>query len=108
MTKFYKIANEGEDPKNDFELKNLGSKIKFNRLVNYGHGHIGTERDYRQTTTDDYDNSFVNLLCSIRPIHRLKDLLNFHLGYYEGDKNEFLAQIKYIIIPLMKKDKNNE
>ncbi len=38
----------------------------------------------------------------------MPDLLNFHLDYYEGDKNEFLAQIKYIILPLIKKEKNKE
>lgn len=108
MTKFYKIANEAKLPDSDFELNNLGIQIKFNRLVNHGHGHIRTEYAYRKTTSDDYDKTFVKRISDITPIFKMADLLNFHFDNYEGDKNEYLAHIKYLILPLMKKEKNSE
>lgn len=107
MTSFYRIATENTD-KLEFELPNLGSKIKFNQLVNYGHGHVGAEPSERPTTSQDYDKYFVKLLCETNPIYRVKDLLEFHYDSYEGNKKEFLGQIKYHIIPLLKKERGKE
>jgi len=108
MTMFYKIANKGEDPNNQFSLKDLGKQIKCNRLVNHGHGVLGMEEYYRLTTQEDYDKSFVSLLLETKPIFKITDLLNFHLEHYDGSKIEFIAQIKYIILPLVKKEKDTE
>lgn len=104
MTKYFKIATENID-KLEFELPNLGGKMKFNQIVNYGHGHIGAEPSERATTPEDYDKEFVKLVCKTSPVYKVRDLMEFHFDSYEANKQEFLGQIKYHIVPLMKKER---
>lgn len=107
MTKFFKIAAANVD-KLEFELPDLGGKMKFNQIVNHGHGHIGAEPSERATTEEDYNKEFVKLVCKTSPVYKVRDLMEFHFDSYEGSKQEFLGQIKYHIVPLMKKERGKD
>ena len=109
MNNFYRIAKENETPEHEFILANLGLKIKHTQLVNYGFGRLGSELIYKETKSEDYDKSFVSLLTNMEPIYKANELLNFHFSHFNGNKKEFLAHIRYNILPLMKKNqKSNE
>lgn len=118
MNEFYFIGEEGCDCDNPYQLKNLGSQV-ISMIVGKRVNRYWGERDscqgdryYRKITDSDYDNSFANKIAKTKPPYDILNLLNYHLGYYvnqnNGVKEKFVKQIKYVIIPLIKKMQNKE
>ena len=114
MNEFFSIAEEGQDPNHEFQLKNLGTQlVKFSVTSSR---RSGWDREYSSSdfhapvVKEDYDNQFVSLMLRLRPAYRMPDLLSFHFDYYVqhygGDKRAFLKHIKYGILPLLRKRKD--
>ena len=118
MNEFYSIAEENVDTKNDFQLPNLGKRTVMAVVGKPVRSDWGERRTfesqtfYRDTKPEDYDNLFASKLTDCHPPYELRETLNYHLKYYttqaKGEKQKFLLQIKYVILPIIKKRKNNE
>lgn len=104
MKNFYAIAEEGNEP-HEFEIKFFGDKIKHNRITNGGLGAIGIESFLKPATDAEYDMKFREAMYSIKPIYKVPHFLDYQLSRYEGDQTEFLAQIRYVILPRSKNGK---
>lgn len=104
MKHFYAIAEESSEP-HEFEIKYFGDKMKQNVVTNAGYGGIGIKTLYKQANDQEYDLRFRQKMYSIKPIHKVKDFLDYQFSRYTGEKSEFLDQIRYIILPQTKKGK---
>lgn len=108
INQFYKTyLNENE--KNEFDIKNLGDTIYYPPPIAfvYKRGISQHGGGYREVKEEDYDNEFISLLFSIRPIYKIEDCLSHHYSYYKEshDDDLFLKHIKYVVHPNFK---NNE
>ena len=104
MKHFYAIAAENTEP-HEFEIKYFGDKMKQNIVTNAGYGRIGIETKYKPATDEEYDMRFREAMYLVKPIHKVKDFLDYQLSRYIGEKSEFLDQIRYVILPRTKKGK---
>jgi hypothetical protein len=118
MNEFYSIGEENRDQDNQYQLKNLGSQMVSMVVGRRIRGDWG-ERDtyqsdkyYTKTTDSDYDRSFANKIAKTKPPYDICNLLDYHLNYYvnqnNGTKEKFAKQIRYVIIPLIKKMQDKE
>ncbi|MDW3195449.1 MAG: hypothetical protein R8G66_23940 [Cytophagales bacterium] len=48
------------------------------------------------------DSEFVNMLFRIYPVYKVRDFIEYHFQFYEGETSEFLRHIKYSIIPIIR------
>lgn len=117
MNKFYSIASEGQNPIDSYQLSNLGTKVTsmvIGRTVrgDWGERSYESQSYYRDTTEEDYDHVIASKLMDCRPPYLLDDILNYHLNFYvnqaKGKKQEFLNQIRYVVLPIIKKRKDKE
>jgi hypothetical protein len=104
MKHFYAIAEENTEP-HEFEIKYFGDKMKQNVVTNAGYGAIGIETRYKPATDAEYDLKFREAMYLIKPIHKVKNFLDYQLSRYAGEKSEFLDQIRYVILPRTRKGK---
>lgn len=103
MKNFYAIAEEGIEP-HEFEIKFFGDKTKH-KVVSTANGHIDLKEVYKTATDADYDSQFRAAMYQIKPIFKVPLFLDYQLLRYEGNQSEFLAQIRYIILPRTKNGK---
>lgn len=118
MNEFYSIAKEGNEPEDDFQLQNLGSQTvmavvgKRVRDSFWGERENQSKTYYRNTTPEDYDGMFTYKLIECRPPYKLSEIIDYHFKFYttqaKGDKEKYLMQIRYVILPMIKKRKNTE
>ena len=117
MNEFYSIGEETSEPKDSFQLKNLGAKKPSITIGGFGRSWDGSPNNssttiYTNVTTEDYDRLFADKLTKIKPPYEINKLLDYHLGYYLskniGLKDKFLKHVKYVVIPEVKKKKDKE
>jgi len=97
MNSFYVIAEEGKEP-NEFDIPYFGGTVGQNQASFVG-GSIGIKRVDKPASTRDYDVKFRAFMYSIKPVYKVPQFLDYHLEKYQGDPNEFIYQIKYVILP---------
>ena len=117
MNEFYFIAPEKQTLEHPYQLPNLGKQrpiMTIGRRESYywDSPAVASETFYRDTTPEDYDFSFAYKLTSIKPAYDTSAFINYHLSYYvterKGEKNTFVKHIKYVIAPVIKKQKGKE
>ncbi|MEI6348178.1 MAG: hypothetical protein WCP69_09555 [Bacteroidota bacterium] len=116
MNEFYSICKEDADPENEYQMQNLGKQTIMAVIGKQVRGDWGESRScqsqtfYKDTVPEDYDDAFVLKLTSVKPPYDLYKVLDYHLSYYintnHGDKDRFLKQIKYVILPIIQKRKS--
>ncbi|MGZ4089180.1 MAG: hypothetical protein ACXVNO_00560 [Bacteroidia bacterium] len=116
MNEFYSIAEENKEQKSPYQLKNLG--ISINHMTVGGKrssdfwGTKGTDpiHYYRPVKPEDYDAAFASLLIRIKPSYEISKMLDYHLDFYvnisKKCKETFVKQIRYVVLPQVKKYKN--
>ncbi|MCW1149128.1 hypothetical protein [Flavobacterium lacisediminis] len=105
MNRFYIIASEGEEPENEFIIKNFGDKVPQNKVYMATQGYIDIRKDYIPAKPKDYDLKFIAHLRTLSPVYKTFEFLDFHFEKYNSDKQEFLKQIKYSVLPLLSNNK---
>lgn len=117
MNEFYSIAEENQEPVNSWQLTNLGKQRVFAMFGTFGRGDWGqrdhrTDTIYTSTTAEDYDRHFAHKLGTTKPPYDVPMLLDFHLNYYlntsNGGRDKFIKQMKYVILPILKKQSGKE
>lgn len=117
MNKFYSIAEEGREPDNEYQLQNLGRQTPMGVIGKSVRGDWGERRSqsqtfYKETTSEDYDFVFANKLTDSKPLYELCGVLNYHFEFYvnnnNGDPLKFVKQIKYVVLPIIKKRKDKD
>lgn len=53
------------------------------------------------------DNAFVDYLERFNPIYKCEKFIEYHLYYYKGSKEDFYNHIKFQILPMIKKRKED-
>lgn len=101
MNRFYVVSKEEQEANNEFEINYFGNKIAHPRVSTEG-GFINIDKIFKPATDYDYDKKFRELIYLTKPIFRVIQLLDFHLENYNGSKDEFIAQINYVILPKIK------
>lgn len=97
MKKYYAISEDGVEP-HEFEIEFFGDKIELN-VPSYAHGHIGVNKVTKPAKDEDYDMQFRLKMYKIKPIHKVPLFLDYQLSRFEGNRSEFLDQIRYVILP---------
>jgi hypothetical protein len=97
MNNFYVIAEEGKEV-NEFDIPYFGGTVGQNQVSLAG-GSIDIKRVNKPASSRDYDVKFRAFMYSIKPVYKVPQFLDYHLGKYQGDPNEFIYQIKYVILP---------
>jgi|GEM_PF-6344925 len=100
MNRFYAIAQEGEEA-HEFEIPFFGDVIAHNQIYSAGGRSIGIEKVYKPATSAEYDMKFRSAMYSLKPIFKVPLFLDYQLNRYEGNSEEFLSQIRYVILPLV-------
>lgn len=118
MNKFYSIKGISDCLEHPYQLKNLGKTRNGMSIGVYGRDSFSgrnikwSDSSYIKITSKDYDNLFAETLTKISPPYHVDRFLNYHLNYFitkeQDEKKEFFKQIKYVIIPIIQKQKNNE
>lgn len=114
MNEFYSISEENKDPIDEFQLKNLGKRTVSMIVGKSSRRNFWEETESPQSTryytdvkSEDYDGVFAYKLKECKPPYDLGKILDYHLSYYinerQGDKSRFLNQIKFVILPKIKK-----
>lgn len=98
MNTFYVISEEGQQT-NEFDIQYFGDVIGHNQVYKAGGGSIGLKRVSKPATSAEYDMKFRALMYTIKPIYKIPSFLDYHLEKYTGNPNEFISQIKYVILP---------
>ena len=112
MNEFYSIAKEHTNPKDEYQLKNLGPQtagMSFYSLQRDGSSYDSTV--YHPTNSDDYDGKFSFILSRTNPPYEIENILSYHLNYYidnGGEKGKFIKHMKYVIVPFFKQHKYSE
>lgn len=101
--KFYK-SFPNEKGKHEYDILQLDDRLLrgcstaflySDRLPN------GGEPYYSETTQQDYDEKFVEMLLEIYPVYRASDLLTYHYDNYINEqegKMHFIKHIEYVIL----------
>lgn len=118
MNRFYDISENEDLPKESLQLRNLGKQRIFaitgGRKGSDYWGTRSTESQYHYTATvpEDYDDLFADKLYNWKPIYDLGEVVEFHYRHYvslhPNESCEFLKHMKYVILPKLKKRKNND
>jgi len=116
LNEFYVVSGENNTPENELVMQCLSDKtcrgIIGNRVRNgYGFDSVSTTL-YTETTTDDYDNAFCQMIVSINPPYEVDKLLDFHFTNYtkvkKGNKKRFYVHLRYVILPKLQKRQNKQ
>ncbi len=117
MNPFYDISASETELEHPLQLKNLGEeqvRMSYGVTVRDAWGmksYNDNKRYATPTTANDYDRQFLSKFRSIEPIYDAPKLLDYHLAHYiqnsNGDKNTFIRHIKYTILPMLGKNKQN-
>ena len=111
MNDFYSIAEINTEPVDIYQLENLGiDRITMSggKPIRDGYGSKKWETwsVSQKVTSEDYDNAFAYKITKVNPPYNLENLLNYHCQKYidrGGDKDNFLKQIRYVVLVYMKK-----
>ncbi len=102
MNNFYSIAEEGNNPESNFQLKNIGNTIIFAMT---GYRDSPTRKYERNVTEDDYDNQFINKISTTKPPYEIPNLIEYHFNFYkktQRDQETFIKHMKYVVLPKLK------
>ncbi len=117
MNPFFEISEDEKLPDEALALRSLGTRqawIMVGRRRSDYWGTPGTESKtfYRDTTMEDYDGLFVDKICRWKPIYDLQKVVEHHYNYYKQNngngKDDYSKHMRYVILPLLKKRRNNE
>jgi hypothetical protein len=117
MNDFYDIAPEAQEPNNSLQLKHLGSTqhmvtISIPKRNDYSKRSYSHHTIKRDTVAGDYDNLFANLIYKTNPPYNVELLLSHHYNKFletTPDRHKlFLRHIKYVIVPLLEKNKQHK
>jgi hypothetical protein len=116
MNPFFDISTDTSLSNELFPLRNLGEQRVYLTISNIGSRHSGSSSSrsqyHRKTTPGDYDNEFVYKLQKWKPVYELGRLLEHHYQHYiltnAHNHQEFLKHMRYVILPILKKQKNAE
>lgn len=118
MNPFFEISNDENLPYDKLPLRNLGRQQIFAIIGGRrGSDHWGTSdtpsrTTYTDTTPEHYDRQFVDKLRKWRPIYDIDRLIEYHYKQYisvhEHAHDQFLKHMRYVILPQLKKIRNNE
>lgn len=118
MNPFFDISNDENLPYEELPLRNLGRQQIFAIVGGRrGSDHWGTsgtasKTTYTDTTPEHYDRQFLYKLQKWKPVYDIDRLVEYHYAYYTSKHpqghNEFLKHMRYVILPQLKKIKNNE
>lgn len=111
---FYSVAEEGQEPKDEFQLKHMGERrswLSFGKNKsrnNYGdiesNWHTlpdDAKRIYKSIDQGSYDLQFIEKMLKIRPVYNIVKLVEYHLSYHTsigGDRRTFYFHVKYEIL----------
>ena len=118
MNNFYSIKGISDCLEHRYQLKNLRDTRQGMSTGVYGRDSF-SGRDIKWSDSSsikinsrDYDNLFVQTLMNINPPYDIEKFLDYHFKYFinkeEGEAEMFLKQIKYVVLPIVQKRKNNE
>ena len=99
MNTFYTISKEVQEV-HEFEITHLGDVIGHNQVYN-ANGSIRIEKVYKPAKPAEYDMMFRKVMYSLNPIFKVPLFLDYHFERYSGKSEEFISQIKYVILPLV-------
>ncbi len=114
MNEFYSIANENTSPKDEYQLQNLGKERETISAFSRGSRNSYEGREPKRWSIsekvkkEDYDGLFAFKLTQVRPPYEINKTIEYHLSYYinnGGDKETFIKQLKYVIVPYFKQHK---
>ena len=118
MNPFFEISNDENLPYDELPLRNLGRQQIFaiiggRRGSDYwGTNGSASKTTYTNTTPEHYDRQFVYKLQKWKPVYKIDCLIEYHYGHYINEHqqghDEFLKHMRYVILPQLKKIKNNE
>jgi membrane protein implicated in regulation of membrane protease activity len=116
INKFYNIADENTIPIDNFQLTSLGVD-RISMIVgsyvrrDYGAKQPSSKKLYVKVTAEDYDKQLANKIYRIQPIYDIHKILDYHFMYFtktNDDKELFIKQIRYVILPIIQKEKEND
>lgn len=102
--KFYKTFSQEQD-KHEYGLLQLDDKQMRGSSIAFLYPDrptIGGRPYYPDTTQQDYDEKFVELLLDIYPVYKVSDVLTYHYDNYVNNVEEeadFIIHIEYVILP---------
>lgn len=116
MNEHYSIAEENQEVVDKFQLRNLGKQthiatIGTSKRGYYGEKTYSSQSFYAPTTAKDYDEHFAHCLIEIEPPYKIPEFVDYHLNYYlsnQGEKDNFIKHIKYVVLPIIQKRKGKE
>lgn len=111
LYKFYAVSEENDTPENEFTMKYLGEKthrMTISKRVRKSYGFASVSDSlYTETTNDDYDNEFCEMILNINPPYEVDKLLEYYFRHYtkvkKGDKKLFYNHLRYVILPKLQK-----
>ena len=111
MNAFYSIAPENTNPKDEFQLDNLGKRKEIFSGIKRNNDPFGARRNERHTVYDDvnkedYDGALASKISRFNPPYELDNLINYHLDFYVskgGHRDKFIKHIQYVVFPYMEK-----
>ena len=99
MTKNYESVNPKED---QFEISLFPSIVyAANKLKK-------TDSEKFQMINNYIDNSFVDFLERFNPLYKCVGFIEYHLHFYNGDKDDFYKHIKYEILSIIRNRKKSD
>jgi len=113
MNEFYSIPENNKELVNEYQIRDLGEKrisMILGSSSNRGR-ESSSSKIYKKVTTEDYDIQFARKLTTFKPPYDLEKVLDYHLSYYVNSGNQkekFIKHIKYVIIPIVEKRKQNK
>lgn len=99
LTESYTSINPKEDK---FEISLYPSILYAINKLNY------SETEKFQSINNYLDHSFVDFLTRFNPLHKSTSFIEYHMHFYEGERVDFLKHVKYQILSIIRKRKEEK
>ena len=117
MNPFFNISTDKNLPSTALQLTNLGERRIYASMGKrsrdgWGQSSIQVNDIYTAVVPEDYDKQFIYKLQKWKPIYELGLVVEHHYNHYltqhvQGH-DEFIKQMRYVILPMLKKQRNAE
>lgn len=117
MNPFYDISINEQLADEEFSLHNLGSQKIFatigkRRSDYWGSNGTQSTHHYTPVLAEDYDKLFIYKIGKWKPIYDIEKLIEHHFYHFlkkqPDGKEEFLKHMRYVILPILKRQKNRD